>query len=210
MVMAGRRQDAQRRQEVLDAAFAVLAERGYRRTTMLEIARRASASKETLYAWFGNKQGLFAELILRNAEGINGILSRCLDCDQDDLAETLEAFGSELLKLLLGAPSLVINRTAMAEAADDPTLGRLLLAKGRDTALPKLARFFQAQQEAGRLDFDDVELAIDSFMGLLIGDLQQRRLLGGLSMPNKRAIEARAKRAVRQFLILFGPKAAAR
>jgi AcrR family transcriptional regulator len=39
---------------VLEAALELLVERGYRRTTMAAIAERATASKETLYAWFGD------------------------------------------------------------------------------------------------------------------------------------------------------------
>jgi AcrR family transcriptional regulator len=53
-----------RRQEVLQVAFDVFAEKGYSGATMLEIAQRAHASKETLYAWFQNKGNLFETLIL--------------------------------------------------------------------------------------------------------------------------------------------------
>jgi len=39
---------------------------------------------------------------------------------------------------------------------------------------------------------------------LAIGDQQVRRLLGVLTMPEPEQIEARAERAVEQFLTLFG------
>ena len=58
-----RRSSAKRREEILKVALSVLAERGYRGASMREIAVRAQASKETLYAWFGNKRGLFEELV---------------------------------------------------------------------------------------------------------------------------------------------------
>ena len=35
---------------------------------MLSVARRAGASKETLYSWFGNRDGLLRALIERNAD----------------------------------------------------------------------------------------------------------------------------------------------
>ena len=63
----------QRRDEILDHAVEVLAERGYRDASMLEIAKRAAASKETLYAWFGDKQGLFEAAIRRNARSTLGV-----------------------------------------------------------------------------------------------------------------------------------------
>jgi len=52
-----------RRQEILQVAFKVFADNGYSGATMLEIAQRARASKETLYAWFQNKEKLFETLL---------------------------------------------------------------------------------------------------------------------------------------------------
>ena len=49
------------REEILEVALSVLAERGYRGASMREIAERAQASKETLYSRFGNKRELFEE-----------------------------------------------------------------------------------------------------------------------------------------------------
>ncbi len=51
----------ERREEILEVALSVLAERGYRGASMREIAERAQASKETLYSRFGNKRELFEE-----------------------------------------------------------------------------------------------------------------------------------------------------
>jgi AcrR family transcriptional regulator len=59
---------AQRQQRVVTAALNELIERGYERVTMLAIASRAGASKETLYNWFGSKESLFAALIKANAD----------------------------------------------------------------------------------------------------------------------------------------------
>jgi AcrR family transcriptional regulator len=49
--------------------FELLVERGYGGTTMAAVAERAGSSKETLYAWFGSKQGLFTAVIRRQAAG---------------------------------------------------------------------------------------------------------------------------------------------
>ena len=68
-----------RRAHILDVAAKILAERGYRDTTMLEVARRASASKETLYAWFGDKLGLFEAVMRRNAGAVRLALNGHLD-----------------------------------------------------------------------------------------------------------------------------------
>lgn len=51
-------QARQTRRTVLDAARDLFLERGYARTTVAEVARRAEVSVETVYKAFGNKAGL--------------------------------------------------------------------------------------------------------------------------------------------------------
>src|SRR5918997_1842348 len=93
--------DDRRRGEILDAAFSVIAE-------------RARASKETLYSWFGDKRGLFEELIRRQAEGVGEALSASLERGAEEPAVVLRAFAVELLRLLLGEQAVVIKREAIS------------------------------------------------------------------------------------------------
>lgn len=126
-----------RRAALLAAARAVLAEKGYTGASMLEIARRARASKETLYSHFGDKRGLFEALILDNAAEVNAALAAALEDGAAAVPErVLPRFCLALQKLLLGEAALVVNRAAIAEAAAEPTLGRLLVDKGRDSPCP--------------------------------------------------------------------------
>ncbi len=201
--------DKRRRDEILDAAFSVLAERGYRGASTREIAERARASKETLYSWFGDKRGLFEELVRRQAEGVGEALSASLQRDAEEPAVVLRAFAVELLRLLLGERAVVINRAAISEAATDPTFARILTAGGRASIVPKLEGYLEGQQAQGRLDFGhvgDAGMAAETLIGLTIGDMQVRRLLGTLPMPEPEQIEAYAERAVAGFLKLFAPR----
>jgi AcrR family transcriptional regulator len=182
----------------------VLAERGYRGASMREIAERAQASKETLYSWFGNKKELFEELVGWQAERVDAVIAPSLERDGDDPWEVLRGFALELQRLLLGDRAVVINRAAISEATSDPTFAQILATQGRGSVVPKLVRYLEGQRERGRLDFEEAEVAIDTLIGLAIGDQQVRRLLGVLPMPGLEQIEARAERAVEQFLTLFG------
>jgi AcrR family transcriptional regulator len=199
-----RRSSVERREEILKIALSVLAERGYRGASMREIAVRARASKETLYAWFGDKRGLFEELVGWQAERVDAAIAPELERDNDDPATVLRSFALELQRLLLGERAVVINRAAISEAASDPTFARILAARGRGSVVPKLERYLEGQRERGRLEFEEAEAAIDALIGLTIGDQQVRRLLGVLPMPESEQLEARADRAVRDFLVLFG------
>jgi AcrR family transcriptional regulator len=193
-----------RRREILAVAQQVLTEHGYKTTSMLEIARRTQASKETLYSWFGNKRGLFAALVRQNARATNDALLNSLEDEDEDLAMGLRVFAVELLRLLLGQGAVAINRAAIAEAASgDATLGRLLVANGRDNTLPRLEAYLEAHRSRGQLTFDDSQQAAGTLIGLVVGDLQVRRLLGVLAMPGDGEVRARADQAVEQFLKLY-------
>lgn len=198
-----RRSSVERREEILKVALSVLAERGYRGANMREIAKRAQASKETLYAWFGDKRGLFEELVRWQAQRLEAVLVPNLERGADEPSEVLRAFAVELQRLLLGERAVVINRTAISEAPTDPTFAQILAALGRGSIVPKLERYLEGQQARGRLEFEDAGTAVDALIGLAIGDQQVRRLLGVLPMPEPEQIEARAERAVRGFLTLF-------
>jgi AcrR family transcriptional regulator len=198
-----RRSSVERREEILKVALSVLAERGYRGASMREIAVRSQASKETLYAWFGNKRGLFEELVRWQAESVDAVIAPNLERAGDDPSEVLHGFVLELQRLLLGDRSVVINRAAISEATSDPTFARILATQGRGTVVPKLERYLEGQRERGRLEFAETGTAIDALIGLAIGDQQVRRLLGVLPMPEPEQIEARAERTVEQFLTLF-------
>lgn len=194
---------ARRRDAILNAAVAELAEKGYRDTTMLAVARRASASKETLYAWFGDKSGLYAAVIARNASGAKAVIDRHLDADSD-LQAALTDFGEALLDLLLGDGSVALNRAAISEAVSDPTLAAVLARDGRDATLPRLEAFLTSKVAAGHLaDAPRREMASD-FLGLLLGDMQTRRLLGALAAPDATTRRERARVATRKFLVLHG------
>src|SRR3712207_2188810 len=186
-------------------SLSVLAERGYRGASMLEIARRAQASKETLYAWFGDKRGLFEELVRWQAERVDAVITPNLERHADEPSEVLLGFAQELQRLLLGERAVVINRAAISEAASDPTFARVLATQGRGSVVPKLERYLEGQRERGSLVFEDAGTAVDALIGLTLGDQQVRRLLGVLPIPKEEQIEVRAEKTVKQFLTLFGP-----
>ena len=194
---------AQRRDAILDAASAILQERGYRGTTMLEVARRVSASKETLYAWFGNKSGLFQAVIRRNAVTVRAVLEGHLDADAP-VEEALVDVGRELAGLLLGDSAVAINRAAISEVRSEPVLARILVETGREATLPFFVRYLEQCRGRNLLDFEDSWEAAETFLGLLLGDKQIRRLLGVVETPETGEIEARAKLAATKFLRLYG------
>lgn len=64
------RRPAARPEELIEAALAVFGERGYKATTLEEVARRAGVSKGTVYLYFDSKEALFRAVVLTKAGGL--------------------------------------------------------------------------------------------------------------------------------------------
>jgi AcrR family transcriptional regulator len=200
---------AAHREVVLDATFELLVERGHQGTTMAAVAERAGSSKETLYAWFGSKQGLFTALIRRQAEATNRAVAAALDGGdhRSDPAATLTAFATNLLRLLLGERSVALNRAAVAELGGSAAgreagaLATTLLAQGRHRTGPLVEAYLARLAAAGRLRIDDPAEAFQLLYGLVVRDLQIRVLLGE-PPPEEAALADQARVAVDRFLDL--------
>jgi AcrR family transcriptional regulator len=216
---------AAQREVVLEATVALLAERGYQATTMAAVAERAGSSKETLYAWFGSKQGLFTALVRRQAEATNQAVAAALDhpggpagpgggtaSDRSgggaapEPEEVLTGFAVGLLGLLLGERSVAINRAALADP--DGGLAAVLLAEGRHRTGPMVEAYLARLAAEGRLGIDDPGEAFQLLYGLVVRDLQIRVLLGERP-PGPAALRAQAGTAVARFLTLTGGRPAA-
>lgn len=189
----------ERRRRVIDAAYAELLEHGYDKVTMLGVASRAGASKETLYSWFGNREGLFAALITDNADASAQRVNVALTADTAP-RDTLISYSTGLLSLLTSDRSIALNRAAMTS----PELARILLSSGRHRVGPLVEGYLAKLSADGFLAIDDPADAFTLLYGLVIRDTQIRVLLGE-PPPSKAQITDRAQGAVARFLELTQP-----
>ncbi|MEO0911695.1 MAG: TetR/AcrR family transcriptional regulator C-terminal domain-containing protein [Pseudomonadota bacterium] len=194
----------EKEEAIAEAAYALLEEKGYTGTSMLAIARRARASNETLYNWYGDKLGLFRALVTRNTEAIKTALETAAKPGAST-AETLASLGPKLLEILLGPRAIALNRAAAGDATG--SLGQALSGAGREVILPLIAEALEAGRSRGDLTFDTTEAAADLYISLLVGDLQIKRVTGARPPLTKPEREARATRALADFLTLTKPAA---
>lgn len=193
-----------RRQAIEDAAYEVLLEQGYKAASILAIAKRAKASNETLYRWYGNKQGLFAALVERNAEAARTFLDKALAEDRSPLT-VLETLGPALLALVTSERAVVLNRAAAGDVHDTGTLGQALAKGGREALMPRIATLLARAEKAGELHVGDPDEAADIYISLLLGDVQIRRATGALNGLSATDIENRAARALKLLRVIYQP-----
>ncbi|MGI9350023.1 MAG: TetR/AcrR family transcriptional regulator [Rhizobiaceae bacterium] len=183
---------AKRQREIETAAYELLEEKGYTGTSMLSVAKRAKASNETLYRWYGDKKGLFKSLVDSNASEVKRLLENG-DTTSHSPEETLKILGPKLLSLLVGKKAVTLNRTA----ASDPTgeLGQALSTSGRETIFPLITKVFsrlEAENPQSKARFSSVA---ETYLGLLVGDLQIRRVIGAIPELKQSEISERADNA---------------
>jgi AcrR family transcriptional regulator len=192
----------QRRLEIEKVALEVMRLRGYDGASMLNIAKAAKASNETLYRWYGDKQQLFLEIVKSNASEADAALDKAL-ADPMPPEDVLVQIGRLMLRLLLGEPSVALNRAATSDASGK--LGAAISRGGRERVFPKIVKLMGALREAGLIDPPSDAQAAEWFLYLLIGDLQTRRIIGTLPQPSRTQINKHVDNALVAFYRLCGP-----
>jgi len=192
-----------RRNAVLESALALLVEGGERALTTAGVARAANCSKESLYKWFGDRDGLLAAMITFQASKVRAEPQPVGATGLPALRAQLVGIATNLLKVLSGDVSIALNRLAIGKAHRDAAdLGQLVLDHGRRPIETRLSALLEAGRDAGLIDFADTHEAYATLYGLVVRDMHVRLLLGEPKQTFSPA--ARAEQAVDQFLRLFG------
>jgi AcrR family transcriptional regulator len=195
-----------RQGEVLDAVLELLVE-DREALTMSAVARRASCSKETLYKWFDDRDGLLTATVRWQASKVRAGNWDRQKLDASSLEQSLCGFWANWLTVITSRTSIALNRVAVGHAgAGTSNLGRIVLENGRFAIGERLKPLLEAGREAGLLAFDDTEEAFRTFFGLVGRDVQIRLLLGEAISLSQTDIEREAARATNQFLALHGAR----
>ena len=113
-----------RPQELLDAALALFAEKGFAATRSEEVARRAGVSKGTLYLYYPSKEELFKAVVRHNLSN--------LIAEGQGIVDSFEGHSADLLRLLMrvwwqrfgATPAGGIHKVVVAEVRNFPDLAQ--------------------------------------------------------------------------------------
>ncbi|MGF0538506.1 TetR/AcrR family transcriptional regulator [Agrobacterium sp. ES01] len=192
-----------RQNAVLDVALRLLVDGGEKSLTTAGLARAANCSKESLYKWFGDRDGLLSAMISHQASKVRTVERAGERLTSESLTHHLEVFAHDLLDVLSGDVSLALNRLAIGQTSRDGSkLGHLLRERGRRQIDRRARALIESGQRDGLLRFSDGEEAYRTFYGLIVSDLHVRMLLG--DRPDNNLFAARAQKAVAAFLTLHG------
>lgn len=187
-----------RHSQIQAAALELLQELGYRKTSMLLIAKRARASNQTLYAWYSSKQALFRSIVEDYGRQVREHLEAGLR-DPTDPLQVLREFGPKLLRYTTDGDAIIMNRAAVIDAAETGVLARAIDEVGRGAIFPNLCVLMQRLVDERVFDPGEdssTDLA-QVYVALLFGEAQFRQALGTLPALDEAEIQRRAERAFR-------------
>jgi AcrR family transcriptional regulator len=164
-----------RRNQILDAATKVFAEKGFSRATIKDVARTAGIADGTIYNYFENKTALML-----------GILDRLNQTEQrdQDFAEAesinIQEWGERYIKQRFEALSpegFQIFQVLIAEVLVNKELRELYYQQVIGPTFALAEKYFQQWAERGLIKTDDPILAPRIISGMFLG-LIVTRLMG--------------------------------
>jgi AcrR family transcriptional regulator len=190
-----------RRREILDAAFQEFSTKGYAGASMEAIARRAHASKETLYAWFENKETLLNTLF---ASRLEGMVSRVVAAAEKNPspANVLPIIAEDTIRFVLAIAPL---SGAMGPGEPGDRASRML-GQTIGEERKKFVDYILRCRAQGYVAFDDDPFEIVSlFVAMAQGEWSMRLSTGLLDKLTDKMIEDHAQRVTRIFLKGLAP-----
>lgn len=192
---------------ILEAAEQVFLRDGYLGANMDELTARAGVSKQTVYAHFGSKEGLFVELVTSMTRGAgDGVHTEDLPDPSSaaDLRTALTDYAVRQLTAVLSPRILRLRRLVIGEEARFPELARVLWQHGPERAVEALAGHVARLGDAGWLSVADPRAAATFLNWLVMGEpVNRAMLLGDERLPDAREISVHCAEAVRIFLAAY-------
>jgi len=162
------------RQQVLDAAIRVLAEHGYAKTSVSDIAAAAGMSKGAVHYHFESKDDLIASVLARSAEVISQRVKGAWKAAGAPHEKIRRAIREMRESRKAQVPEIVVLADLMAQAMYDPKLREAF------------ARMFQENRAevARQLDADFKELGLSPKIPIEVVPKLLLGLLDGLALQD--------------------------
>jgi AcrR family transcriptional regulator len=165
-----------RRRAFLDAAMDLFVTVGYAATSLHDVVSRSGGSLATLYDIFGNKAGLFRELVEEKCNAASGMFDDAAVANMPP-QEALTRLAYRLYALITSPEARTGLRLILSEGGQE--LAETFFRAGPDTGKARVAKYLAEQARRGVLDIEDPALAAQQFCGLICAG-QEIRIAAGL------------------------------
>ncbi len=163
-----------RRNQILDAAAAVFAEKGFHRATTKEIAKTAGVSEGTIYNYFDSKADLLIGIMTRLAE-LEHLDEELADALQGEARDFLIAISRHRMGLIQQNDETI--QAIMPEMLVNPALRERFYQQFMRPTMTLFEQYIQARIELGHIRPLNVPLTVRAVQGMFVG-LLVLRILG--------------------------------
>jgi len=193
------KRQVEKREGILATATEMFLEEGYAGVSVDAIIARIGGSKRTVYAYFGDKDGLFAAIIARLCEQIVNPLTH-MDLTCKPLPQALRTIAETFLEVILSPRTIAMHRLIVAEALRAPEAARAFFEAAPGAAYGCLLDYFVWAEKDGIVRAGDAQTRAVLFLDALTGDFQLRCLLGLMDIPSQVDRQRRVDEAIAIFL----------
>ena len=186
-----------KKKRILEAAQTVFASEGYSGATMDAVATKAGLTKPTLYQYFASKEALFAAMMTARRDDM---LLAFEAPKQASMVAQLYAFAWAYADTVMRPDLLSLARLIIGEAQRFPEIGQTYQASGPDRVLAGMMDYLTAQRDAGRLVFEDAELAAQDLWGLILSAPRTLALYQPDDPPARTEVARYLENGLRMFL----------
>lgn len=167
-----RRRKEARPAEIVAAAFAVFAEKGFAAARLDEIARRAGVSKGALYLYFETKEDLFRAVVRDSVAPNVTAVAAMAESWPGPFAELARLFLPRGAQVLQASGAGKVAKMVIGESRNFPELARHWHAEVITPALGALTRRIARAQAEGEVRPGDARYYAFSLMGpMLLGTI---------------------------------------
>ena len=163
--------------ELLDLAAEVFIADGFQGASVNVIARRAGASKASLYSRFPSKEDLFLAVLEHRMNRIFQAVVATIP-DEAPLRDALSGFGTGVLQSALSDAQMALIRVVSMETVRFPQLGRRFFDLGPGRGMAALTTYIKGQIHKKVLRNEDPKIMAQQFLGMVAGAPLIFRLFG--------------------------------
>jgi AcrR family transcriptional regulator len=155
-----------RREQIVEAATRVFAEKGFRRATTREVAREAGVSEGTIYNYFEDKDDLLMAILHRLNE-----TERRVEDFEEGTATDFRRFLEEYLRrrMSLTWENREVFRVVLSEMLVNAELREVYLRRVIEPTMRIAEENFRSRMEQGEVRRMDAPLAMRSVAGAVLG-----------------------------------------
>jgi len=165
-----RRRKADRPGEIVQAALAVFAERGFAAARLDEIARRAGVSKGALYLYFETKEDLFRAVVDQAIAPNMQTIGAMIAAHPGPLSDLLRLVAERVGVLIETLPIGGVVKMVIAEAGNFPELARVWHDDLVAHILAAMTEAIAAAQARGEVKAGDPRMyALETIAPMLLG-----------------------------------------